>query len=92
VQVKVGTLAGPPSGDGLRTKVRTLVEAWAQELCGDDLKEIDSMLGAEMNEDTRTWLQCEEEESFLKFEISDNIFADLLEDTVRALQSIKRPL
>jgi len=35
-----------------------------------------------------TWMQCEEEESFLKFELADAIFDDLLLDTVACINSL----
>ncbi len=42
----------------------------------------------EMYADTLTWMQCEEEQSFLKFELADAIFDDLLADTVACLNSL----
>lgn len=84
----MGTLAGPPIGRSLLHKVKKYVHAWSQEECGEDMKEIDAMLRTEMHADSRTWMQCDEEESFLKFEISDKIFEDLLEDTVQALSTV----
>jgi hypothetical protein len=67
------------------------VREWAEQGCGEDLAEMDTMLAAEMKEESDTWMASGEEEEryVLKFELSDNIFADLVADTVKTLQSIK---
>jgi hypothetical protein len=53
-----------------------------------DHQEIDELLCEEMYTDTLTWMRCEEEQSFLKFELADAIFDDLLADTVACLNSL----
>jgi len=79
-------LRGNPSAAKIKQTVKEKMLAWNDQKCGDDLGEIDAMLAAEMKEETANWMTCEEEESFLKFEISDNIFNDMIEDTINALQ------
>jgi hypothetical protein len=82
-------LAGPPTGAALLRRVQQFMRQWSETNCGDDQKEIDALLAVEMRADTLTWMQCEEEESFLKFELADSIFSDLLADTVAAVQTLR---
>eukprot|EP00959_Pyramimonas_sp_CCMP1952_P136204 2849747-Pyramimonas_sp.AAC.1 len=72
----------------LRRRTRHVRE-WADQGCGEDLVEMDQMLAAEMREEADTWMAAgeEEEQYVLKFELSDSIFADLLEETVVAMQT-----
>ncbi|KAK3264794.1 hypothetical protein CYMTET_26487, partial [Cymbomonas tetramitiformis] len=84
-QLGQGQLTGPLKGEPLRTAVKKHIQSWAQAQCGEDLGEIDTMLATEIR-DEKNWMAFEEEESFLKFELSDNIFSNLLEDTISALR------